>query len=155
MADAVSPTTIELLNRPGVHLSVHSSRATSLRRGRLTGVGLCLLVLVVASCGPSSGTVTAPGETAGGTLAEVQARGSLRCGVSTSRIGFAEPQADGSFAGFDADFCRALAAVVLGDAEAVEFVGLTAAERFNALAAGEVDVLFRSTTWTQSRDTEA
>ncbi len=90
----------------------------------------------------------------GGTLADVQARGSLRCGVSTSAIGFAEPQDDGSFTGFDADFCRALAAAALGDANAVEFVGTTAAERFNVLAAGEVDVLFRNTTWTQSRDTE-
>ncbi len=90
----------------------------------------------------------------GGTLADVQARGSLRCGVSTSAIGFAEPQDDGSFSGFDADYCRALAAAALGDANAVEFVGTTAAERFNVLAAGEVDVLFRNTTWTQSRDTE-
>ena len=89
-----------------------------------------------------------------GTLAEVQARGSLRCGVSTSAIGFAEPQDDGSFKGFDADYCRAVAAAVLGDANAVEFVGTTAAERFNVLAAGEIDVLFRNTTWTQSRDTE-
>ena len=56
--------------------------------------------------------------------------------------------------GFDADFCRALAAAALGDASAVEFVGLTSAERFAMLAAGEVDVLFRTTTWTQSRDTE-
>ena len=90
----------------------------------------------------------------GGTLADVQARGSLRCGVSTSAIGFAEPQDDGSFSGFDADYCRALAAAALGDANAVEFVGTTAAERFNVLATGEVDVLFRNTTWTQSRDTE-
>ena len=90
----------------------------------------------------------------GGTLGEVQARGSLRCGVSTSAIGFAEPQDDGSYKGFDADYCRALAAAVLGDANAVEFVGTTAAERFNVLAAGEIDVLFRNTTWTQSRDTE-
>jgi general L-amino acid transport system substrate-binding protein len=89
-----------------------------------------------------------------GTLATVQARGSLRCGVSTSAIGFAEPQDDGSFKGFDADYCRAVAAAVLGDANAVEFVGTTAAERFNVLAAGEIDVLFRNTTWTQSRDTE-
>ena len=104
-------------------------------------------------------TTTAPEEVVvtplqGGTLGEVQARGSLRCGVSTSAIGFAEPQDDGSYKGFDADYCRALAAAVLGDANAVEFVGTTAAERFNVLAAGEIDVLFRNTTWTQSRDTE-
>jgi len=90
----------------------------------------------------------------GSTLDEVTARGSLRCGVSTGAIGFAEPQDDGSFNGFDADFCRAVAAALFGDAEAVDWVGLTAAERFTALANGEVDVLFRNTTWTQSRDTE-
>ncbi len=92
--------------------------------------------------------------TQGGTLEAVMARGSLRCGVSTSAIGFAEPLDDGSFKGFDADYCRAVAAAIFGDADAVEFIGTTAAERFSALAAGEVDVLFRNTTWTQSRDTE-
>lgn len=91
---------------------------------------------------------------ADGTLQAVIDRGSLRCGVSTTAIGFAEPQDDGSFNGFDADFCRALAAAIFGDAGAVEFVGLTAAERFTVLANGGVDVLFRTTTWTQSRDTE-
>ncbi len=131
--------------------------------------------LVVASCGAdepaattaAQDTTTTAAQTTtteaeevvvtplqGGTLAEIQARGSLRCGVSTSAIGFAEPQDDGSYSGFDADYCRALAAAVLGDANAVEFVGTTAAERFNVLAAGEIDVLFRNTTWTQSRDTE-
>ena len=135
-----------------------------------------VLAMVVASCGAddepaattaaqetttaaTQATTTQPEEVVvvpsqGGTLAEIQARGSLRCGVSTAAIGFAEPQDDGSYIGFDADYCRALAAAVLGDANAVEFVGTTAAERFNVLAAGEVDVLFRNTTWTQSRDTE-
>jgi general L-amino acid transport system substrate-binding protein len=136
------------------------------------GILLAVFALVAAACGDSGSdttttssapdttvatTTAAPsggGGQAGGTLAEVQTRGSLRCGVSTSAIGFAEPQDDGSYTGFDAEFCRATAAAVLGDSGAVEFVGLTAAERFTALANGEVDVLFRNTTWTQSRDTE-
>lgn len=126
-----------------------------------------VLALVAAACGGTSdeGTTTsaspdttaAPGGgggQAGGTLAEVIARGRLKCGVSTTAIGFAEPQDDGSYTGFDADYCRAVAAALFGDANAVEFTGLTAAERFTALANGEVDVLFRNTTWTQSRDTE-
>ena len=99
-------------------------------------------------------TVTVDPTQGGSTLQAVMDRGSLRCGVSTGAIGFSEPQEDGSSSGFDADFCRAVAAAVLGDSGAVEFVGLTAAERFNALSAGDVDVLFRNTTWTQSRDTE-
>jgi general L-amino acid transport system substrate-binding protein len=132
---------------------------------------LAVLALVAAACGGESedtSTTVADATTttqatdnggggggqAGGTLAEVTARGKLRCGVSTTAIGFAEPQDDGSFTGFDADYCRAVAAAVFGDSAAVEFVGLTAAERFTALANGEVDVLFRNTTWTQSRDTE-
>ena len=78
----------------------------------------------------------------------------LRCGVGDSAIGFAEPQEDGSYNGFDADYCRAVAAAIFGDAEAVEFVGTTSAERFTVLTAGGVDVPFRTTTWTQSRDTE-
>lgn len=89
----------------------------------------------------------------GGTLQAVIDRGRLLCGVSTVAVGFAEPQDDGSFTGFDADYCRALAAAIFGDASAVEFRGTTAAERFTVLANGEVDVLFRTTTWTQERDT--
>ena len=89
-----------------------------------------------------------------GTLDLVRARGALRCGVSDSVIGFSEPREDGSYTGFDADFCRAVAAAIFGDANAVEFVGTTTAERFVLLAVGEVDVLFRATTWTQSRDSE-
>jgi general L-amino acid transport system substrate-binding protein len=90
----------------------------------------------------------------GGTLATVQARGELICGVSGSAVAFSETQPDGSATGFDADYCRAVAAAVLGDANAVEFRALTAAERFEALKNNEIDVLIRNTTWTQSRDTD-
>jgi len=82
----------------------------------------------------------------------VQARGTLNCGVSGSAVAFSETQADGSVTGIDADFCRAVAAAVLGDAGAVNFVALTASERFTAVQTGDVDVLMRNTTWTQSRD---
>ena len=135
----------------------------------------CVLVLAVLACSgdgdatttPADDTTTSAAEVAttvaevtvatpptGGTLARVRDRGALRCGVGDSAIGFAEPQEDGSYDGFDADFCRAVAAAIFGDADAVEFVGTTSAERFTVLAAGGVDVLFRTTTWTQSRDTE-
>jgi len=81
------------------------------------------------------------GENGGGTLAAVQARGKLICGVSGTAVGFSETLADGSTTGFDADYCRAVAAAVLGDSEAVEFRALTAAERFEALKNNEIDVL--------------
>ena len=87
----------------------------------------------------------------GGTLAAVQARGSLNCGVSGAAVAFSFTQPDGSVTGLDADYCRAVAAAVLGDAEAVEFVPLTAADRFPALASGEIDVLSRNTSQTASR----
>jgi general L-amino acid transport system substrate-binding protein len=90
----------------------------------------------------------------GGTLAAVQARGNLNCGVSGAAVAFSFVEADGSVNGIDADYCRAVAAAVLGDSEAVTFVNLTAAERFAAVQAGEVDVLMRNSTWTQSRDTD-
>ena len=90
----------------------------------------------------------------GSILDAVIARGTLNCGVSGAAVAFSYTQADGSMAGIDADYCRAVAAAVLGDANAVEFTSLTAAERFTAVQTGAVDVLMRNSTWTQSRDTE-
>jgi general L-amino acid transport system substrate-binding protein len=90
----------------------------------------------------------------GSLLDEVIARGTLNCGVSGAGVGFSTTNADGRMVGFDADYCRAVAAAVLGDAEAVNFVELTAAERFTAIQTGDADVLMRNTTWTQSRDTD-
>ncbi|MEM7272096.1 MAG: transporter substrate-binding domain-containing protein [Actinomycetota bacterium] len=89
----------------------------------------------------------------GSILATVQDRGTLNCGVSGAAVAFSFTQADGSVTGIDADYCRAVAAAVLGDSEAVEFVPLTAAERFTAVSTGDVDLLMRNSTWTQSRDT--
>ena len=96
----------------------------------------------------------APAVVAGGdTLQTVQDRGELNCGVGGAATAFSVTQPDGSQEGLDADFCRVLAAAVLGDADAVTFVPVTAAERFTALSSGSLDVLIRNTTWTQSRDT--
>ena len=88
------------------------------------------------------------------TLAEVQARGSLNCGVTTGLTGFAAPNASGEWEGFDVGLCRAVAAAIFGDATAVEFVPTTGQTRFTALASGEVDMLARNTTWTFSRDVD-
>lgn len=88
-----------------------------------------------------------------GTLEQVRQRGSLQCGVSTGLYGFSFQQ-DGKWAGFDVDFCRAVAAAVLGHPDRVTFVPLTAAERFDALKAGRIDVLSRNSTWTLQREAE-
>ncbi len=86
------------------------------------------------------------------TLDAVIAAGEVRCGTRDALPGFAVLQGDGTHEGFDNDFCRAIAAGVLGDAGAVEFVDLETADRFTALQSGEIDVLVRNTTWTASRD---
>jgi len=90
----------------------------------------------------------------GATLEAVRARGALRCAGNQSVPGFGYINPDtNEFEGFDIDFCRAVAAAVLGDASAVEIRPTTANERFPVLQSGEVDALFRNTTWTISRDT--
>ena len=88
----------------------------------------------------------------GGTLAAVQERGTLVCGANDTLPGFGIIDSAGEYSGFDVDFCRVVAAAVLGDAEAVDYVPLTAEARFTALQSGEVDVLIRNTTWTATRD---
>ncbi len=140
---------------------------------RLCGA-LVAIAMIAAACGsdddgdavaetdePAATTVAAEPETevtmvqdTGDLLAVVMDRGSLNCGVSGSAVAFSETQPDGSTKGFDADYCRAVAAAILGDANAVNFVPVTAAERFSSLEAGDIDLLIRNTTWTQSRDTD-
>src|SRR3989304_10510293 len=90
----------------------------------------------------------------GETLAAVQGRGNIICGVNGQLSGFSFLDPEGNFTGFDADFCRALAAAVFGDASKVEFRPATTQERFTILQTGEIDVLIRNTTWTLVRDTE-
>ena len=112
----------------------------------------------VVSEEPASGDTAAPDDdvevtqSSGGTLDAVKARGTLLCGVTDALPGFGIVDEAGEFSGFDIDFCRAVAAGVLGDATAVEFKPLTAEARFTALQSGEIDVLIRNTTWTATRD---
>jgi general L-amino acid transport system substrate-binding protein len=88
-----------------------------------------------------------------GTLDDVKAKGFVQCGTTTGLLGFAAPDDAGNWSGFDVDFCRAVAAAIFNDPQAVKFTPLTAAERFTALQSGEVDLLARNTTWTMTRDT--
>ncbi|HEY8339760.1 MAG TPA: transporter substrate-binding domain-containing protein, partial [Egibacteraceae bacterium] len=103
------------------------------------------------------GTEVAQGDEGGGQeggslLQTVKDRGTLICGVNDAVPGFGFTDEEGNFSGFDIEFCKVIAAAVLGDAEAVEFRPLTAEQRFTALQSGEVDVLVRNTTWSASRD---
>ena len=87
-----------------------------------------------------------------GTLEDVKSRGVLRCVVSTGIAGFAAPDENGVWRGFEVEFCRATAAAVLGDATKIKAVTSTGKTRFTLLNAGEGDVLWRNTTITFSRD---
>ncbi|RDB44556.1 amino acid ABC transporter substrate-binding protein [Halomonas sp. DQ26W] len=87
------------------------------------------------------------------TLENTLERGAVQCGVSDGLPGFSAPDDQGEWQGLDVDVCRAVAAAVFGDAEAVRYISLNAVERFTALQSGEVDVLSRNTTWTTTRDT--
>jgi len=100
------------------------------------GVGLAL-----ASSGASAQT-----------LAQVKDRGQVLCGVTPGVAGFALPDQQGDWTGLDVDYCRGIAAAVLGDAKKVKFVPVDTATRFEALKSGAIDVLVRVTTWSLSRD---
>ncbi|MFC0282500.1 amino acid ABC transporter substrate-binding protein [Camelimonas abortus] len=105
-----------------------------------------------AICVAAAMAVAAPLAATAGALDEVKKRGELRCGVSEGVAGFSEKDASGQWKGFDADYCRAIAAAVLGDPAKVSFTPLSAPERFAALRDGRVDVLARNTTWTLDRE---
>ena len=145
-----------------------------MHRPTLSIIGLLLLALVMAACGETQapGEVSSPDESQateteaaeatpvptaaeppeGGRLAQVIERDSLVCGVNEGLPGFGFLDENGENVGFDIDFCRAIAAAVLGDPEKVEFRPLDADGRQPAILSGEIDVLIRNTTWTVSRD---
>ena len=143
----------------------------------MTGLVLSMLVgMIIAACfgagpapteadpeaAPAESEAAAPAESepaapeaqSESTLSIVQDRGYLICIVSQNGPAFASLNEDGDYEGLDADYCRAVAAAIFGDPEAVEFRPTTSKERFTVLSSGEADVLFRTTTWTMSRDTD-
>ncbi len=149
------------------------------RKGLLLLASLIVMALLIAACGGAGGgetpetivetvivTVEVPAE--GGEAAapvvegvgrgeiynRVIERGNVVCGSRNDLLGFGYLDADGSIVGFDIDMCRAVAAAVLGDPDAVEIVPITAAERGPVLQTGEVDMLSRTVTWTSSRDAQ-
>ena len=109
-----------------------------MRRMVVFALGLCVAGVSAASAA---------------TLDTVRQRGTLVCGVSTGFAGFSAPDSQGNFKGLDVDYCRALAAGVLGDPAKVRYVALTAQNRYTALQSGEIDVLYRNSTETFLRGT--
>lgn len=124
------------------------------------------LALTVTACGGATTTETTDTATAtddggeettaagGSRLDAVLARGQLVCGVDGGIPGFSFVDESGTYSGLDVDVCKAVAAALFDDPEAVEYRRLDSTERFTALSGGEVDMLSRNTTWTISRDTQ-
>ncbi len=106
---------------------------------------------VITSVALLGAALAAPAH-AGKTLDTIKSRGQVACGVAGGVNGFSAVDSTGKWTGLDVDVCRGLAAAVLGDADKVRFVPLNSQQRFTALQSGEVDVLARNTTLTQSRD---
>lgn len=88
------------------------------------------------------------------TLDDIKARGKINCGVTEGTLGFSSRDSEGKHGGFDVEFCRALGAAIFNDTDAVEYIELSSKNRFTALSAGQVDLLYRTTTWTFSRDVD-
>lgn len=106
------------------------------------------------ACSLSVGCIVLATHASAQTLQTVKQRGTLICGVSNGVIGFSSRSEQGVWGGLDVDFCRALAAAIFNDASKVQYVPLSANDRFQALQSKQIDVLSRNSTWTLSRETE-
>jgi general L-amino acid transport system substrate-binding protein len=110
------------------------------------GSGIALAtVLFMAAGAQAQGSGSA-------TIDAIKARGELACGTAGNSPGFSLPDSQGVMRGLDADSCRTVAAAIFGDAKKLKFIPTTAQNRFTALQSGEVDLLYRSTTWTLGRE---
>ena len=116
--------------------------------GRLTCLGRTWAVALAAWMLLSPPSLASAGDALNG----VKSRGILRCGVSEGIQGFSIKGNSGGWTGLDVDFCRAVAAAVLGEGQKVKFVPLFASARFPALKSGQIDLLARNTTWTLGRE---
>ena len=118
---------------------------SSMRVQGLASVVLSGLLLLLSFPGISAAAQ-------GATLARVKARGTLACGTNAHLAGFAQADPSGDWAGFDVDYCRAIAAVIFNDPSKVSFVSLAATDRLSALQSGKIDVLADNIPWTLSRE---
>ncbi|MEJ2045040.1 MAG: amino acid ABC transporter substrate-binding protein [Reinekea sp.] len=127
---------------------------------RSTAAATFALSALLVGCGssePEDQTTTVQQEAAApaaekSVLERVKEKGFIQCGVSQGLPGFSNTDQSGNWTGLDVDFCRAVAAAIFGDAEKVKYTPLSAKERFTALQSGEIDMLSRNTTWTETRD---
>lgn len=123
--------------------------------GMLAVVGVMVGAAWAPALGAESaaaGVPLASAAVASPTLAKVRQRGVLRCGVNADQPGFSTRDLGGQWLGLDVDVCRAVAAAALGDAAKVDFVPVPPGERFQALLAGDIDILSRESSRTLSRE---
>src|SRR3974390_1569557 len=156
----ISPSTPRISSTFGHHVDCkmrnlqlsHICRLT-FNRNRLTQISNRFFVACAVAAFLIASFV-ATRSAAAGTLDDVRARDKLICGVSEGLPGFSEKDGSGVWRGFGVDFCKAVAAAVLGDTAKVEYVPLSADDRFDALKNRRIDLLSRNSTWTMSRDLE-
>jgi len=138
---------------------------------RLLASTMMLLMMTAALAGCSGSDVTQDdvdaareeGRAAGiaeatpvSTLDTIIDRGTMKCGVKESQYGMGYlDSATGVRSGLDISYCRAVAAALgLNPTTDVEYIPASGSDRFEKLAAGTIDVLIRTTTWTTSRDAD-
>lgn len=136
------------------------------RKRLLLLAGIVLVAVVLGACASQAPQevkeievtriveVEKPMGPAASRLETVKDRGKLICAGRTDLAGFGYLDEEGNNVGMDIDLCRAVAAAVLGDPNAVEIVPITAAERGPAIQSGENDLLVRNVTWTTTRDSQ-
>ena len=115
-------------------------------------VAIAAIGLIAIACNGDDDGDSGDDGGAGVTLQTVLDRGELKCGVKNSQAGMGNLEDDGTFSGFDIEICKAIAAAIFGDSNKVDYIPASAGDRFELLAAEEIDVLIRTTTWTFSRD---
>ncbi|MBA4308280.1 MAG: amino acid ABC transporter substrate-binding protein [Sphingopyxis sp.] len=113
-----------------------------------------VIVMTLSACDSPQSAERQGQAIAGSTLAKVRARGTLNCAIHTGQLGMSYLDKRGKWQGFFVDYCRALAAAVLGDPDKVKFMPVASNKRFTIVQTGEADVLSRTTTWTLTRDTD-
>lgn len=159
---SVAPSLLTVRSIPGRRLPDLRGYLMSKRLWRIIAL-VFAVVLIASACSSDSDDDASDGDSGdtddtveltqdGSLLDDVIAADSVKCGTRDALPGFAVLTDEGEHVGFDNDFCRAIAAGVLGDSEKADFVDLETDDRFTALQSGEIDVLVRNTTWTAGRD---
>jgi len=83
-------------------------------------------------------------------LEQIQARGTLLCGVAPYDPGFSVAHPDGTYSGLEVDVCRAIAAAIFGSAQDARFQPVETVHDF--LANPHIDIVFHRLTWTLTRE---